>query len=129
MICLEVVPDKLSQVLERLESAIVELDDKLRFKVMLVSEEIITNQIRHTDFENRVPYIEVCIDISVGDGVVMLFRDNAKRFDPLEMEEPDITKSIDDTELGGLGIFMVKGYSREIEFEYRDGFNILKVVL
>jgi anti-sigma regulatory factor (Ser/Thr protein kinase) len=59
--------------------------------------------------------------------VVITFLDHGKPYNPLENEDPDITLSAEERGIGGLGIFMVKKTMDEIEYEYRDGKNILRV--
>ena len=59
--------------------------------------------------------------------VVITFIDNGKPFDPLNSEDPDITLSAEDRQIGGLGIYMVKKSMDEISYEYKDGQNILKI--
>ncbi len=59
--------------------------------------------------------------------VVITFIDNGVPYDPLAKADPDITKSADEREIGGLGIFMVKKSMDEINYEYKNGQNILKI--
>ena len=59
--------------------------------------------------------------------VVITFIDHGVPYDPLKKEDPDITKSAEDREIGGLGIFMVKKTMDEITYEYKDGQNILRI--
>ena len=59
--------------------------------------------------------------------VVITFIDNGVPYDPLAKADPDITKSADEREIGGLGIFMVKKSMDEISYEYKNGQNILKI--
>ncbi len=127
MNCLEIKPNKLSDALEIIESWIDCLEEKLRYKVMLICEEAITNQIRHATFEDKERYIEFCFDKR--DDINLVFKDNAKKFDPLKSKDPDITKDLDDRELGGLGIYMIKKYSKNITYQYSNGYNILKVTV
>ena len=48
-----------------------------------------------------------------------------KILNPLENKDPDITLDIEDREIGGLGIFLVKKTMDELSYEYVDGQNIL----
>ena len=59
--------------------------------------------------------------------VVITFIDNGKPFDPLSQEEPDITLSAEEREVGGLGIFMVRKAMDQVTYEYKDGQNILRI--
>ena len=59
--------------------------------------------------------------------VVITFIDNGIPYDPLAQEDPDITLSAEEREIGGLGIYMVKKSMDDISYEYKDGQNILKI--
>ena len=59
--------------------------------------------------------------------VVITFIDKGIPYDPLAKEDPDITLSAEEREIGGLGIFMVKQTMDEISYEYKDGQNILTI--
>ena len=55
----------------------------------------------------------------------MTFIDQGIPYNPLESKDPDITLDIEDREIGGLGIFLVKKTMDELSYEYVDGQNIL----
>lgn len=59
--------------------------------------------------------------------VVITFIDHGIPYDPLKTADPDITLSVEDREIGGLGIFMVKKTMDEITYEYKNGQNILQI--
>lgn len=71
---------------------------------------------------------EVTITCSIGDNCVeFVFTDDGAAYDPLQKEDPDTTLALEEREIGGLGIFMVKKSMDTMEYEYKDGKNILKV--
>ena len=61
------------------------------------------------------------------DHVVLRFADNGRPYDPTEKDDPDITLSAEERDIGGLGIFMVKKTMDDISYVYADGFNILTI--
>jgi len=55
------------------------------------------------------------------------FRDLGMPFDPLAKEDPDVTLSAEDREIGGLGIYMVKKFMDRVTYE-RDGqYNVMTI--
>ena len=67
---------------------------------------------------------------SIEDGKLRIsFSDNGIPYNPLEAAEPDTTLSAEEREIGGLGIFMVKKMTESMEYEYKDGKNILTLVI
>ena len=59
--------------------------------------------------------------------VTITFVDNGVPFDPLTADEPDTSKTAEERQIGGLGIFMVKQTMDAISYEYKDGQNILMI--
>jgi anti-sigma regulatory factor (Ser/Thr protein kinase) len=45
--------------------------------------------------------------------------------DPLAKEDPDVTLSVEERGVGGLGIFLTKQIMDDVAYEYREGQNIL----
>ncbi len=57
--------------------------------------------------------------------VTITFIDHGVPYDPLAKQDPDLTLSADDRQIGGLGIFMTKKIMDDVAYEYKDGQNIL----
>ena len=58
--------------------------------------------------------------------VILRFTDRGVPFNPLEKEVPDtIDLPADDRPIGGLGIYLVRKLMDDVEYEYRDGKNVL----
>ncbi len=59
--------------------------------------------------------------------VEITFIDNGVPYDPLAKADPDTTLSIEDRPIGGMGIFIVKKSMDAVNFEYKEGRNILTI--
>ena len=59
--------------------------------------------------------------------VVITFIDSGVPYNPLAKEDPDITLSAQERQIGGLGIYMAKKTMDDIAYEYKEGQNILKI--
>jgi len=59
--------------------------------------------------------------------VVITFIDRGIPYDPLKRQDPNVTLSAEDREIGGLGIFIVKKTMDDISYAYREGQNILAI--
>ena len=73
-------------------------------------------------------YGNATIQIEMEDNppkITLTFIDQGIPYNPLESKDPDITLDIEDREIGGLGIFLVKKTMDELSYEYVDGQNIL----
>ena len=69
---------------------------------------------------------EVGIFATVRGGMFSLsVSDSGRKYDPMSREDPDVTLSAEDRDIGGLGIFMTKKLMDNVYYEYKDGKNIL----
>ncbi len=71
---------------------------------------------------------DVCIRTEIaGNPAVMRIDliDQGIPYNPLEKADPDITLSVEERQIGGLGIFMVKQSMDKVEYRYEDSKNIL----
>ena len=59
--------------------------------------------------------------------VVISFIDNGIPYDPLAKADPNVSLPADERQIGGLGIFMVKKSMDEINYEYKNGQNVLTI--
>ena len=59
--------------------------------------------------------------------VAITLRDWGTPYDPLAKADPNVSLPADDRQIGGLGIFMVKKSMDEINYEYKNGQNILTI--
>jgi anti-sigma regulatory factor (Ser/Thr protein kinase) len=93
--------------------------------ILLASEEIIINIISYA-YENEKGTIK--IDLSNDKGRINLnFTDYGKPFNPLKINETDISLPLEKRGEGGYGILIVKKIMDSVHYEYRDGKNVLTV--
>ena len=57
----------------------------------------------------------------------LIFRDSGKKFNPLTYGDPDITKTAEERNVGGLGIYMIKKMTDFCDYRYSEGYNILTI--
>ena len=71
---------------------------------------------------------EVCIEAEAeSDTLMFTIIDSGIAFDPTEKDEVDTTLSAEERQIGGLGIYLVRQLMDDVEYERRDGRNILKL--
>jgi len=94
------------------------------FDMNLVLEEIITNIISY-GYEDELEH-SIIVDISWAENQLeMSVTDDAKQFDPLANEAPDLLLPLEEREAGGLGIFFVKQKMDEVTYNWEQGHNVL----
>jgi anti-sigma regulatory factor (Ser/Thr protein kinase) len=103
----------------------VECPMKIQMQIDVAVEEIFVNIANYAYGTGEGP-ATVRINVDNQNKIVdITFIDNGVPYDPLAKEDPDITLSAQERQIGGLGIFMVKKSLDDVTYEYRDGHNIL----
>ena len=100
----------------------------LLYKIDVAAEEIFVN-IAHYAYKDRVPAGEsgqTWITCTYENELLtIIFRDQGVPFNPLARPDPDITLSAEERSIGGLGIFLTKKYMDKVEYDYKNGENVL----
>lgn len=60
--------------------------------------------------------------------IAIRFTDSGMPYDPLAKEDPDVTLSAEERQIGGLGIYMVKKSMDEVAYEHKDGNNVFTII-
>jgi anti-anti-sigma factor len=63
-----------------------------------------------------------------GDRVRLTISDNGPPFDPLAFADPDTALSVEERQIGGLGIHLVRQMMDEVSYERREGMNVVVLV-
>jgi Serine phosphatase RsbU, regulator of sigma subunit len=105
-----------------------EISDSNKHKLNIAVEEIFVN-ISNYAYPPKEGDVEITFKINDSNQIEMQFVDTGIPYNPLDKKDPDITLGIKDRPIGGLGIFMVKNYTDEINYSYENGKNILTIKL
>ncbi len=128
---------KIKASIENLEQVIAFVDEELEKNDCAMKTQIQIDVAVEEIFVNIASY---AYQPGEGDATIMIevvqdparaeitFIDTGMEYDPLKKEDPDITLSAEERQIGGLGIFMVKKSMDDMIYNYVDGQNILKIV-
>lgn len=94
------------------------------FNVNLVLEEAIVNVINYAYPKEKHESIYLSAQLHEGS-IVFVLTDTGMKFDPTKAPEADITLSLEDRPIGGLGIFLIRQIMNEVSYERIDGKNVL----
>lgn len=92
-------------------------------QVNLIVEEIFTNIVNYSNTE----FITVNVEYNYPT-VTMEFIDNGIKFNPLLKEDPSLPETIDEAQVGGLGIFLTKEMADDLYYHHKNGKNHLKII-
>ena len=119
---IEVVTDFVNQQLELLECPM-----KAQMQIDIAIDELFSN-IAHYSYNPEVGQATVRVEVVENPlAVTITFIDNGIPYDPLAKEDPDLTLSAEERQIGGLGINRVEKSMGEITYEYKDGHSILSI--
>lgn len=118
-----VVPDKKSieTILDFVENTLKDWQKpaKLISKAQVITDEIYSNIVFYSGA--KTASVTLTDD---GEKLSIVFYDDGKPYDPTTAKEPDVTLSAEERRVGGLGIFMVKNMSAEINYKNENGNNL-----
>lgn len=109
--------------LYRLNEFINGLINKEDFQVDLILEEVFANIVEYSNSK----FIDVYADFK-DQRLTVKFVDNGIPFNPLLKEDPEFADNIENAQIGGLGIFLTKEMADEIDYQYINGENHLKII-
>ena len=125
---ISIVPDQesISIAAEFIDSCVEEYAIPLRigYSLKVVTDEIFSNIVYYSGAKKA----EILFGNDAQE-IVLVFCDDGIPYNPLEAKEPDITASVEERNIGGLGLFMVKKMAESVAYEYTARKNQLTVVM
>lgn len=111
-------------VLNGIEAAGV--DRKTAWKIRLACEEVLVNVIHYAYPINQHGNFTIFYELTNDkQDLILKIMDKGVPFNPLEKEDPDVDLPLEDRQIGGLGIFMVRNIMEELTYTREDETNIL----
>ncbi|MBO5551128.1 MAG: ATP-binding protein [Lachnospiraceae bacterium] len=128
-ITIEAKVENLNEVLAFVDEKLEENDCpmKVQMQIDVAVEEIFVNIASYAYNPTTGPATISAVVSKDPLEVTISFMDNGVPYDPLAKEDPDVTLSAEERQIGGLGIYMVKKSMDDVAYEYRDGQNIFTI--
>ena len=126
---IEATPENVDTVIEFVDAQLEEYGCGMKEQMAIdVAIDELFGNIAHYAYNPDTGYATVLVDVLQDPlSVEITFIDNGKQYDPLAKEDPDTTLSLEDREIGGMGILIVKKSMDAVSYEYKDGKNILTI--
>ena len=124
---IEAKVENLSTVTKFIIESLEELNckPKILMQMELVIEELFVNVASYA----YKPNIGTCTVQKILEdnprSITVTFIDSGVPYNPLKKEDPDTSLGVEEREIGGLGIFLVKKNVDDITYEHKDGQNVL----
>jgi serine/threonine-protein kinase RsbW len=96
------------------------------YAVNLALDELVTNVILYGFKDASGQAVTVQVSTAAGELIAAVVDDGGE-FNPLEVLPPDVAAPLEERELGGLGIHLVRSLMDQVTYERSDGKNVLTV--
>ena len=115
----------LSEKVEEL-AELMNLNPTVVFNIQLALEELLSNTISY-GYDDDGKH-DILITFGLNNEILNItIEDNAREFNPLLKADPDITTPLEERQIGGLGIYFVKQFMDDINYQRVDNKNIIKI--
>ncbi len=101
-----------------------EISPEIAYAINLSIDEILTNTIRYGYDDDEPHRIEIAVR-RVVDSLVVVIVDDGRPFDLSSPPQADVEASLDEREVGGLGLFLVHRMMDKVEYGRADGRNVV----
>ena len=98
-----------------------------RHDVKLAFDELLNNTVSYGFSDDGEHEIEISID-KVADSLTITIVDDGIEFDPLRKETPDVKASMEERDIGGLGIHLVRNLMDDVSYKREDDRNKLTMI-
>jgi serine/threonine-protein kinase RsbW len=102
------------------------LSQKLIFEINLALDELFTNIISYGFKDDKEHAIKVTLTPRI-DEICLCIEDDGTPFNPIEVETPDVSNSVEKCKIGGLGIHIMKKLMDEVCYERCGDKNVLNL--
>lgn len=96
--------------------------------VRLVAEEVLSNALTHGCRGRQGVAVSVVVEVEP-DRVLLRFEDDGLPYDPLAQNLPEVEIPIEDRDVGGLGVLLVRELGHGLHYRRCDGRNLLDLWL
>ena len=101
---------------------------KVITQLAIAIDEIYSNVVKYGYPDRKGPVTVQLIEKEEPHNIYLRFSDEGVPYNPLTETDPDTSLPVEEREMGGLGIFMVKKTMDDIRYKYENGQNVLTVM-
>jgi anti-sigma regulatory factor (Ser/Thr protein kinase) len=101
--------------------------ENVKFAINLCLEEVVSNSIRHGYSNSEGQYVTVRCSAPRPGYLVFTVEDDAAPFNPLELAALPTIDQQEESQIGGQGIRLLRGFSDMLEYEAKPGGNLLRI--
>ena len=100
---------------------------KVNRQINLVFDELLNNIISHAYRDDNEHDIELRVELT-GDRLAVTIADDGMPFNPFGLETPDTGLSLEEREIGGLGIHLVRNVMDDVVYQRKIDKNVTTLI-
>jgi anti-sigma regulatory factor (Ser/Thr protein kinase) len=104
-----------------------DLPAPMRRSISVALDELLANALSHGQAGRETGVVTVEVELDQ-ERLMVTLTDDGPPFDPFGRTAPDTMLSLEEREIGGLGIHLVRRLVDEVSYQRRDGFNVVVLV-
>jgi sigma-B regulation protein RsbU (phosphoserine phosphatase) len=102
------------------------IETKVRRNLNVVFDELLNNTISYGYEDDAEHDIHVVLRLKAG-ALHVTISDDGRPFNPFEIKAPDTTLSLEEREIGGLGVHLVRSVMDEVSYERKGERNVISM--
>ena len=111
---------KVSEIVKRTK------ENETGFRAGLIVIEACSNIVKHGELKEDDL---ISVNLEVGEeAVTITIEDASTKFNPLEVDDPNL-ENIELLQKGGMGVYLIKRFSKRVDYRYENGKNLLKITI
>ncbi len=104
------------------------ISKEIQQKFQVALDEMLNNVVSNAYQDDGVHIIEIKVELA-NKQLSVEIADDGIPFDPTQVLTPDTSLSVEDREIGGLGIHMVRNLMDEFRYQRKDNKNFVTLVM
>ena len=100
------------------------LSPRKSYQLDLVFEELMTNLVKYSYDDSARHQIAVSLE-NRDDVLTLTITHDGMDFNPWQSPDPDLAVPLEQRSAGGIGVYLVRKFSRSVDYERRDSRSII----
>ena len=104
------------------------IEQPIMYKVNIVLDELLSNIVKYSFPDDKEHEIDITIELFTTGKLTVCLTDAGVPFNPFEAPEPDLAIPLEEREIGGLGIVLVKKLMDEYHYKRQANLNVTSMI-